>query len=243
MDKLKNTKILGAVGLGLMFVATFLPYAVTKYIAISVSLFGYWEGKITLLVCFVNLLFVFKNYVKQYVPQLFENGIAKSIENAKPIYSLIPTGISALLNIRLISQVMSYSYITFGIGFYLMILGILCMVGYAILYKEPEQSTITNNVTVSNTSAPFSSPSTPGVEATQTPTTSAPSPESVPPTVQSVISASPADAIVDSSTTTQEVSTSVEPQISQVQNTIPPVVETNPVPNSEINPSDQNTNV
>ena len=139
LNKIKNTRILGAVGLGIMFIATFLPYIVASIFGFSssVSLFGYWEGKVTLLVCFANLLFVFKDYVKKYVPQLFNSNIGKAIENAKPIFSLIPTGVAVLLNIILMARVSGYSYIHFGIGFYVMIIGIACMIAYAILYKEP----------------------------------------------------------------------------------------------------------
>ena len=162
MEKLKNTRILGIVGLSIMLIATFLPYISASVLGItsSVSLFGYWQGKVTLFVIFANILFVFKDYVKKYVPQLFEKGIGKSIENAKPIFSLIPTGISVLLNIVLILQVTSsnskYTYIDvgFGIGFYVMLLGIASMIAYAILYKEPEQVAEASNTTIVDAPAP-----------------------------------------------------------------------------------------
>ena len=76
-----------------MFLGTILPFITLKVFGISnsASLWKYWEGKIVLLLIIINTLFIFKDYIKKYVPQIFNSGIGKMIENANSKLSIIPT--------------------------------------------------------------------------------------------------------------------------------------------------------
>ncbi len=238
MDKLKNTKILGAIGLGLLLLGTFLPYIVIEIFGIkdSESLVGYWEGKVMLLVTFANLLFVFKDFIKKYVPQLFNSGMGRAIENAKPIFSLIPTGIALLLNIYLFTTLDS-SLFSFGIGFYMIVVGIIVMIAYAFIYKEPTADAVASTPSpeaVANPSA--------GVAPTPTPMdqpVAAPAPVQEPTPVAAPTE--PVTPVAPEATPAQEPTPIVAPTEPAQEPAPAPVAEPAPAPVEQpVQPADPN---
>lgn len=143
MEKCKTTRILGAIGIGGLILGTLMPYV--KYnifgYKYSISLWGYWEGKIIMLLALANLLFIFKDIVEKYAPFLFNNGIGRKIqkcENAK--LSLIPTVLSAMFAIYVTSILGIDSFKYYNIGFYAMWLGTISLVAYAFLHKKDDEN-------------------------------------------------------------------------------------------------------
>lgn len=141
MEKCKTTRILGAIGIGGLILGTIMPYV--KYnifgYKYSISLWGYWEGKIIMLLALANLLFIFKDIVEKYAPFLFNNGIGRKIqkcENAK--LSLIPTVLAAMFAIYVTSILGIDSFKYYNIGFYAMWLGTISLVAYAFLHKKDD---------------------------------------------------------------------------------------------------------
>ncbi len=163
MEKCKNTKILGAIGVICLALGVILPYLKFSFLGFSesISLFGYWEGKVIILLVIANTLFIFKDFVKKYVPQFFTSPMGKAIENANEKMSLIPTILSAVFAIYLYNSLdLDSSYIKYGIGFWVLWIGIASLIAYAILYKG---SNTTANVgtavpPVQSTNAPVVNP-------------------------------------------------------------------------------------
>lgn len=138
MDNLKNKRILAIVGLVCMFLGTILPFVTLKILGISssASLWKYWEGKIVLLLIVVNGLFIFRDYIKKYVPQIFNSGFGKMIENANSKLSIIPTLVAVVFVLYLTFNLnVDGKYIKFGLGFYVLWLGVISLVGHSIFYK------------------------------------------------------------------------------------------------------------
>lgn len=141
MEKIKTTRILGAVGIAGLILGTIMPYV--KYnifgYKYSISLWGYLEGKIVLLLAIANLLFIFKDLVEKYVPKLFETNIGKKIQNLNnPKYSLIPTVLSALFALYLTLH-LNVAFKNYNIGFYSLWIGTICLVVYAFLHKSNDE--------------------------------------------------------------------------------------------------------
>lgn len=143
MEKLRTTRILGAIGIVGLILGTMMPYV--KYnlfgYKYSISLWGYWEGKIIMLLALANLLFIFKDLVEKYVPVLFNSGIGRKIKDCEnPKFSLIPTVLSAILAIYVTSILGIESFKYYNLGFYLMWIGTICLVAYAFLHKNDNDS-------------------------------------------------------------------------------------------------------
>lgn len=139
MEKVKKTKILaliGAIGLAL---SIFLPYVKVSIwgLSESVSLLDYWEGKVILLLVILDALFLFKDSVKKYVPQLSNTPVGKWLENANLKFSLIPTGLSAALAFIRYSNLSDEmgSYLKFSFGFFVLWASIACLVAFVFLYQ------------------------------------------------------------------------------------------------------------
>ena len=144
LEKLKTTRILAAIGVAGLILGTVTPFFSYSFLgySYSMSLWHYWEGKIVMLLAIVNLLFIFKDFVEKYIPSLFNTNIGKKIrdlDNAK--YSLIPTILSAILIIYL-SITVDFELDILGIGFYILWIGVICLVAYAILNRKRQ---ITDN--------------------------------------------------------------------------------------------------
>lgn len=141
IEKCKTTRILGAIGIIGLVCGTIMPYV--KYnifgYKYSISLWGYWEGKVIMLLALANLLFIFKDLVEKYTPFLFNNGIGRKIQECdNPKFSLIPTVLAAIFAIYVTSILGIESFKYYNIGFYAMWIGTISLVGYAFLHKKDD---------------------------------------------------------------------------------------------------------
>lgn len=143
MEVIKNKKILALIGIITLLLGTFLPYFTVSVFGYSqsISLWGYWEGKIVLALTLANALFIFKDWIEQYVPQLFNNNIGRLVEKANnPKFSLIPTILITCFAVYMIINIdVDSEYIKYGLGFYLLWVGIISLIGHAIFYKKNEE--------------------------------------------------------------------------------------------------------
>ncbi len=139
MEKLKKTRILALIGIIGLILGTILPYIKVSLFGYSqtLSLWKYWEGKVIILLAVLNTMFIFKDYIKQYVPQMFNSPFGKWIENANDKMSLIPTVLSAVFAIYLYSELSGEmgSYLKYSVGFYVLWASIACLVAFSFLYK------------------------------------------------------------------------------------------------------------
>lgn len=154
MEVIKNKRILALIGIICLLLGVFLPYitfSIWGY-SQSISLWGYWEGKVVLVLTLANALFIFKDWIEKYIPQLFNNGIGRLVEKAhNPKFSLIPTILVAAFAAYMFIQIdVDSKYLKYGIGFWILWVGILSLIGHAIFYKgkkeEPTQQTSTETV-------------------------------------------------------------------------------------------------
>lgn len=138
MDKLKNTRILGLVGIVGLFLGIVMPYLTFSFLGYtqSISLWGYWEGKVMMVLTIANGLFIFKDYVQKYVPKLFETPLGQKIENANPKMALIPTILVVVFAIYLYTTLdVDTNYLKYGLGFWTLWIGVVALVAHSILYK------------------------------------------------------------------------------------------------------------
>ena len=145
MDKLKNTRILALVGSIAIFLGIILPYFTITIFGFkrSVSLWGYWEGKIAMILLLTNVAYIFRDYVDKYVPQLFDkipNG--DKIRTANPKLAIIPVIAIALFGIYLLTEVQSSDYLKYGLGFYSLWLGIIALVAHTFICKVDVTKTV-----------------------------------------------------------------------------------------------------
>lgn len=140
LDKIKNTRILAVIGLVCMVLGTIFAYIKISIFGYSntISLWGYWEGKIVLLLVIANLIFIFKDFVEKYIPSLFNTSIGRKIKDINnPKASLVPTILSAVFAVYLHTKLdVSSEYMSWGLGFYALWLGVICLVAYAIVHKN-----------------------------------------------------------------------------------------------------------
>lgn len=150
MEKLKNTRILGLVGIICLFLGTVLPFIGSSKLKLWISLYNYWEGKVVLVLILANTLFIFKDYVEKYAPQLFSKDFGVWIKNANQKFVLIPTCIMGFLELYLMNTVGIFSrfagVLDFGIGLYLSILGTICLFGHCFIYKNPNGNNVSNTM-------------------------------------------------------------------------------------------------
>lgn len=155
VEKVKHTRLLGAIGLISILLGTVLPYI--KYNAfvaiISKSLFSYWEGKIVILLLIINLILFFKDYIEKYIPSLLNINAWRKISELNYQYVMVPAIIAILLVIyRTIKIDISFGH--YNIGFYTLWFGVICIVIYLIINKgKPEiqeKNTKGNNETYSD---------------------------------------------------------------------------------------------
>ena len=143
MEMVKTKRILAIIGIVGLFLGTIMPYYKFSFLGISktIALWGYLEGKIMFILILALALFIFKDYIEKYVPQLFNNGVGKFVKKFdNPKFSLVPTAIVIILAIYVSTLVETSDYIKFGLGFYMLWLGAICMVGHAIFYKGENNS-------------------------------------------------------------------------------------------------------
>ena len=152
LEKIRSTKILGIIGNVLIILGTILPYAKYEsyFYYYRVNLQNYWYGRVALALAILNLLYLLKNYIEKYIPQIFNSGFGKKvlgINNAKFLF--IPIAIIILLMIR-VHAIWGDWDIHFNIGFYLLILGIVCTIVYALIYKNDNAQQLNNSNTAMN---------------------------------------------------------------------------------------------
>ncbi len=140
MEFLRNKRILAIIGIVCLFVGTITPYFQFPLLgySYSISLWRYWEGKIVVALIVLNTMFIFKDFLKKYVPQVFNSNLGQKIENANPKLSIIPTILIVLFVVYLAIHLnIASEYIKHGLGFYALWLGIIALVAHAFLYKNP----------------------------------------------------------------------------------------------------------
>lgn len=142
IEKCKSTRILAAIGIAGLVLGTITPYV--KYnifgYKYSISLWGYWEGKIIMVLALANLLFIFKDLVEKYVPFLFNNWVGRKVQDCdNPKFSLIPTVLVAIFAIYETSVLGIDSFKYYNLGFYTMWIGVISLVAYAFLHKTDDE--------------------------------------------------------------------------------------------------------
>lgn len=153
-DLAKKTRLLAVVGLSCLFLSIFFTYV--KYtvlgLAVKIKLIEYFEGKIMILLILCNLLFIFKDYVKKYVPKLFQNEIGKKIDNINDQrITLIPTVLTVIFAFAVKGETkVEYLNISYSLGFFLMWIGIISLVAYPFIYKKEK---VTPTVEIQNSNS------------------------------------------------------------------------------------------
>lgn len=153
MEKLKTTKILGGIGIACLILGIMTPYV--KYnifgYKYSIALWGYWEGKIIMLLALANALFIFKDFIAKYIPAMFNGALGQAIKKCNnPKFSLIPTAICALFAIYITSTLGIKTFKYYNIGFYLIWIGTICLAAYSFLHKGELKSDKSQNGTPVN---------------------------------------------------------------------------------------------
>lgn len=141
IEKCKETRILGAIGIVGLVLGVIMPYVKYNFFGYkyTISLWGYWEGKIIMLLALANLLFIFKDLVEKYVPFLFNNWMGRKIQDCEnPKFSLIPTVLVVAFAVYLTTQLGAKTFKYYNIGFYCLWIGIVCLVAYAFLHKKQD---------------------------------------------------------------------------------------------------------
>ena len=143
LEQLKNKRYLGAAGLILLFLGTILPYYQYSFLgySIKICLHKYLEGKIVMALIVANLLFIFKDFVENYVPQMFNSNMGSKIKNANPKLSILPTILIAAFVIILFLRVDLGTSLKHGFGFFTLWLGVICLVLHSFIYKKSNEMT------------------------------------------------------------------------------------------------------
>ena len=138
LDKLKNTRLLAAIGIAGMILGTIFSYVSYNILGYKyeIALWDYLEGKIILIIAVANLLFIFKDFVEKYIPSLFNTGIGRRIKDINnPKASLVPTILGAAFAVYLTLK-LDVEFSNYSLGFYSLWIGVICLVAYAIIHKN-----------------------------------------------------------------------------------------------------------
>ena len=138
IEKMKNTRILATIGIAGLILGTIFPYVSYSFFgsSVNISMRNYWEGKIVLISANANLLFIFKDFVGKYIPSLFNTNIGKKIADIdNPKVSLVPT-ILAVVFVVYLQIRLDIGFGNYGIGFYLLWIGIIALLAYAFLHRK-----------------------------------------------------------------------------------------------------------
>ena len=145
MELLRNKRLLALIGIICLVLGTMLPYFTFKLwcYTTSLSLWKYWEGKVILGLAIVNALFIFKDYIQKYAPQLFQSEVGKKIEQLNSKLSIVPVILVVLFIIILNARLdIASSYLKHGFGFYVLWIGIIALVLHVFLYKGQEKNEV-----------------------------------------------------------------------------------------------------
>lgn len=143
MEAIKNKRILALVGIICLFIGTITPYFKFSLLgySYSISLWKYWEGKVIVALIIANTMFIFKDYLQKYVPQVFNSSLGQKIENASPKLAIVPTILVVAFVIYLTAHLdVASEYLKHGLGFYALWIGVVGLVGHVIFYKKPVQT-------------------------------------------------------------------------------------------------------
>lgn len=139
MEKLRTTKILGIVGTILVAVSVFLPVITSNFSSDTANLMNLTEahsgatntGVWVLILAIVNCVIIFADKLSATVPVL------EKVSNQK--FTLIPTIVAAVLAFVGINSIMSIPMaslaVSYGFGFWTLIVGFVALVVYPFLYK------------------------------------------------------------------------------------------------------------
>lgn len=135
MDKvlsvLKNTKILGIIGAILLIIGNFFTFASVKVLWVEQSVsFIEGDGVFVLILGILALLIVFIDFILSKIPEGKLKFLFK-LRNQKIV--LIPAIISAI--ILFIDGSESFELGSAGLGFYLLLIGVIALAIYPFLYK------------------------------------------------------------------------------------------------------------
>ena len=164
MEAIKNKRILALVGIICLFIGTIIPYfkiSLWGY-SYSISLWKYWEGTVIVALIIINTMFIFKDYLQKYVPQVFNSPLGQKIENANSKFAIVPTILVVVFVVYLTSHLdVTSEYIKHGLGFYALWIGVIGLVGHVIFYKKTaqveqtvEQQPVSNNQPQNNYQEP-----------------------------------------------------------------------------------------
>lgn len=148
LEKLKEKKIIGAIGIATVFLGVLLPYYQVSIFGhtYKLALWNYIEGKVILLLLTANFLFLFRDFAQKYVPQVFESNIGQKIQTANPKLAIVPVILIVAFVVILFLRLDVGSTLDHGMGFYFLWLGIICLTVHTFLYKnvEPVSTQYTN---------------------------------------------------------------------------------------------------
>lgn len=135
MDKvlsvLKNSKILGIVGAILLIIGNFFSFATVKMFWVEESVsFIEGDGVFVLILGILALLIIFIDFILSKIPEGKLKFLFK-LRNQKIV--LIPAIISAI--ILFVDGSEAFEYGSAGLGFYLLLIGVIALAIYPFLYK------------------------------------------------------------------------------------------------------------
>ena len=149
MNYIKNKRLLALIGIVCLTLGVFLPYYTLSFLGFNqnISLWGYWEGKVILLLVLANTLFIFKDYIEKYVPQLFKTSVGQKVANIKNNkLSYIPTILVVIFVIYLNTKFnFNSAYLKNGLGFYLLWVGIVFLALHPLLSKGSNNLSVNMN--------------------------------------------------------------------------------------------------
>lgn len=165
MDMLKKKNYLGIAGMIFMFLGVVLPFFKVELLGVSegVSIFKSWYGWVIILMIFYSALVIFKEFLEQKIPFVYNSAVSGAMGNLKNLNGakglLIPAGISTLVTIYICAYIRKSLAVTtfyginmndivkYGIGFYAEIIGIVCLAAHALIYKGEEENVQATPVT------------------------------------------------------------------------------------------------
>lgn len=139
---LKSKRILAGIGIVALILGIILPYyQVTIFNhTYKIALWRYIEGKIAMMLTMANLLFIFKDVIEKYAPQMFESSLGKKIKTTNSKFAIVPTILIIAFVVILFLRLDVGSSLTHGPGFFLLWCGIICLISHTLLYKKNNQN-------------------------------------------------------------------------------------------------------
>lgn len=136
MNILKEKRILAIAGIIFLILGTVLPFIKISFFGIgqTIALTGYWEGYVIMVLAISHVVTIFDDYIEKFVPRIYEKGFGKKIKGNKK-WSLLPTILVILLLVITMINIGFASYMTYQIGFYLIIIGTVCLILHPFIYK------------------------------------------------------------------------------------------------------------